>query len=124
MEDVARRRSRAGGVCRKFYSLLFSHPSVQAITWWNLADPVWNNSPGGLVSEDMSPKPAYEKLLALIRGKWWTKAGGRSDASGAFSARAFYGDYRITATTADGRRIETTAHFSAASREPVEVRLP
>ncbi len=109
----------------KFYSLLFSHPAVQAITWWDFSDRgAWRNAPAGLVREDMSPKPAYEKLLALIRGKWWTKAGGRSDASGAFSTRAFYGDYRIVVTAADGRRIERTAHFSAASREPVEVRLP
>ena len=109
----------------KLYTLLFSHPSVQAITWWDFSDRgAWRNAPAGLVREDMSPKPAYEKLLALIRGKWWTKAGGKSDASGTFSARAFYGDYRIVATAADGRHIETAAHFSAGAREPVVVKLP
>jgi hypothetical protein len=72
----------------------------------------------------MSPKPAYEKLLALIHGKWWTRAGGKSDAAGTFSTRAFYGDYRIVVTSADGRQTETAAHFSAASKEPIEVRLP
>ncbi len=109
----------------KLYPLLFSHPAVQAITWWDFSDRyAWRNAPAGLVREDMSPKPAYEKLLALIRGKWWTNAGGKSDASGTFSARAFYGDYRITVTAADGRRAETIAHFSAASKEPIEVKLP
>jgi GH35 family endo-1,4-beta-xylanase len=109
----------------KLYPLLFSHPAVQAITWWDFSDRgAWRNAPAGLVREDMSPKPAYEKLLSLIRGKWWRNARGKSDVSGAFSARAFHGDYRIIATTADGRRAETAAHFSAASREPIEVKLP
>ena len=72
----------------------------------------------------MSPKPAYKKLLALIRGKWWTNAGGKTDASGTFSARAFYGEYRIVVTSAEGPRFETTAHFSSATREPIAVKLP
>ena len=109
----------------KLYTLLFSHPSVQAITWWDFSDRhAWKNAPAGLVREDMSPKPVYEKLLALIRGKWWTNAGGKSDAAGTFSTRAFYGDYKITVTAADGRHVETAAHFSAASKEPIGVKLP
>ena len=109
----------------KLYALLFSHPSVEAITWWDFSDRnAWRNAPAGLVREDMSPKPAYEKLLALIRGKWRTNAGGKSDASGTFSVRAFHGDYRIIVTTADGRRAETAARFSSAAREAIEVKLP
>ena len=109
----------------KFYALLFSHPAVQAITWWDFSDrDAWRNAPSGLVREDMSPKPAYEKLHALIRGKWWTNAGGKSDAAGTFSTRAFYGDYRIIATSADGRRAETAAHFSSGTRGAIEVKLP
>jgi GH35 family endo-1,4-beta-xylanase len=108
----------------KFYKLLFSHPAVEAITWWDLSDrDAWRHAPAGLVREDMSPKPAYEKLRALIRGKWWTEAEGKTDAAGSFSARAFYGDYRIIATSDDGRRAGTTAHFSPETREPIEVRL-
>ncbi len=109
----------------RLYALLFSHPAVEAITWWDLSDRyAWRNAPSGLVRADMSPKPAYEKLLALIRGKWWTNAGGKSDASGTFSTSAFHGDYRIVATSADGRRAETTAHFSSGTRGPIEVKLP
>jgi len=109
----------------KFYALLFSHPSVEAITWWDFSDRnAWRNAPAGLVREDMSPKPAYEKLLALIRGKWWTNASGKTDASGTFSVRAFHGDYRIIVTTAEGRRAEMSAHFSSATREPIEGKLP
>jgi GH35 family endo-1,4-beta-xylanase len=105
----------------KLYALLFSHPAVEAITWWDFSDRnAWRNAPSGLVREDMSPKPAYEKLRGLIRGKWWTEAEGKTDASGRFSARAFHGDYRITATSAEGRRAETAAHFAPGTREPIE----
>jgi GH35 family endo-1,4-beta-xylanase len=109
----------------KLYALLFSHPAMEAITWWDFSDRnAWRNAPSGLVREDMSPKPAYEKLRALIRGKWRTEAGGKTDASGRFSARAFHGDYRIVATSVEGRRAETAAHFSPATRKAIEVRLP
>ena len=50
--------------------------------------------------------------------------GGKSDAAGIFSTRAFYGDYRIVVTSADGRRAETAAHFSSGTRGPIEVKLP
>jgi GH35 family endo-1,4-beta-xylanase len=108
----------------KFYSLLFSHPSVQAITWWDFSDfHAWRNAPSGLVREDMSPKPAYEKLHALIREQWWTNADGKTDAAGIFTAHAFHGEYRITATAPDGRHVETTARFAPDSSGPVALRL-
>ncbi|HEY3281701.1 MAG TPA: endo-1,4-beta-xylanase, partial [Armatimonadota bacterium] len=60
-----------------FYRLLFSHPSVQAITWWDLADrDAWQNAPAGLLRKDLSPKPAYDRLMKLVRGEWWTRASG------------------------------------------------
>jgi GH35 family endo-1,4-beta-xylanase len=58
----------------EFYSVLFSHPAVEAITWWDFTDQgAWQRAPAGLVRSDMSPKPAYERLHGLIKGKWWTK---------------------------------------------------
>ena len=110
--------------CEKLYTLLFSHPAVQAITWWDFSDrDAWRNAPAGLIREDMTPKPAYEKLHTLIRKKWWTRADGTSDSSGTFSTRAFHGDYRITATTPDGRRAEITARLSPGSDGNVEIKL-
>ena len=49
-----------------FYRVLLAHPAVEAITWWDFTDGCWLNAPSGLVREDMSPKPAYERLLELV----------------------------------------------------------
>ncbi len=79
----------------RFYTVLFSHPAVEAITWWDFSDRfAWQNAPAGLLRKDLSPKPAYERLKSLIKGKWWTHVRGQTQA-GRFSARAFYGEYEI-----------------------------
>jgi GH35 family endo-1,4-beta-xylanase len=80
----------------RFYTVLFSHPAVQAITWWDFADRnAWQGAPAGFLRKDLSPKPAYDRLLGLIKGKWWTQAAGKAE-GGRFTTRAFYGDYEIT----------------------------
>ena len=52
--------------------------------------------PAGLIRSDMTPKPAYDELKRLIKGKWWTKTQLRSDADGTAAFRGFLGDYRLT----------------------------
>jgi len=57
----------------ELYRVLFSHPAVEAITWWDLSDQgAWQGAPAGLLRKDMSPKPAYEALKRLIKKQWWT----------------------------------------------------
>jgi len=108
----------------RLYSLLYSHPAVEAITWWDFSDlRAWRNAPAGLVREDMSPKPAYEKLHALIREKWWTRSDGKTDAAGRFTTNAFHGEHRIAVTTPDGRHAEITTKFTGGSNAPVVVTL-
>jgi GH35 family endo-1,4-beta-xylanase len=80
-----------------FYTLLFSHPAVEAITWWDLSDwHSWLNGPAGLIRSDMTPKPAYEELKRLIKGKWWTRTQLRTGVNGTVAFRGFLGDYRVT----------------------------
>ena len=65
--------ARQGDYVRRFYTILFSHPKVEAITWWDLADGrAWQGAPAGLLRADMTPKPAYLALHELIRQRWWT----------------------------------------------------
>jgi endo-1,4-beta-xylanase len=86
------------------YTLLFGHPAVQAITWWDLSDRgAWKSAPGGLLRADMSPKPAYEMLQELIRKQWWTSIQATTDAQGKFTCRAFHGRHKITLRLPDGR---------------------
>jgi GH35 family endo-1,4-beta-xylanase len=80
----------------RVYTMLFSHPSVEAITWWDFSDQgAWQNAPAGLVRADMSPKPAYDALLEQIKTRWTTKTQLKTDANGMATVRAFRGGYTI-----------------------------
>ena len=95
----------------KFYTALFAHPAVQAVTWWDFADlGAWQGAAAGWLRKDMSPKPVYDRLLALIKGQWWTGTGGRTNANGEFSARLFFGTHRVTAQLPDGRTVASEVH--------------
>ena len=50
---------------------------------------------GGMLRADMSPKPVYEQLKQLIHEEWKTRAPATTDATGQFSFRGFFGNYRI-----------------------------
>ena len=77
------------------YTLLFSHPSVEAITWWDLPDGQWLGAPSGLVRRDMTPKPAYEALMKLVKGEWWTDVKLTTDEHGKASFRGYLGTYEV-----------------------------
>jgi len=86
-----------------FYTLLFSHPAVEAITWWDFSDArAWQGAPAGLLRRDLSPKPAFLALHKLIREKWWTRTSGKTDSQGRFTTRAFFGTHRISCRLPDG----------------------
>lgn len=82
---------------RRIYRLLFSHPSVEAITYWDFSDEgAWQGAPAGLLRKDMTPKPAYDELFKLIRTDWWTKPLKlKTDANGTIEFTGFYGDYQL-----------------------------
>ena len=80
----------------RFYTMVFAHPAVEALTWWDFSDRgAWQGAAAGLLRRDMSPKPAYERLHALIRNEWWTRAERETDSEGRCSVDAFHGRYRI-----------------------------
>ena len=84
-----------------FYSLAFSHPRVEAITWWDFPDGQWLGAPSGLVRKDMTPKPAYDVLYRLFREEWWTpKQALRTDADGKVNFHGYLGSYEIVAAGA------------------------
>lgn len=100
-------REAQAKLTRNFYRLWFSHPSVRAITWWNLPDGAafagedrWH---GGLINPDFSPKPAYKILDKLLNEEWKTRLTVKSDAKGAVAFRGFYGEYLVKVTV--GKRV-------------------
>jgi len=81
----------------EFYRVLFSHPAVEGITWWDFSDlGAWQGAPAGFVRKDMSPKPAYEALMKLIKKQWWTgELKLTTDARGRVSFHGFLGEYVV-----------------------------
>jgi GH35 family endo-1,4-beta-xylanase len=118
--------ARQADYLARFYAVLFSHPAVRAITYWDFSDRgAWQNAPAGLLRDDMSPKPAYDRLLQLIRRRWWTNRKGRTSTAGSFVTPAYYGDYRISVSTFDGRAATQTVTLPTGSgQQTVTVRLP
>jgi endo-1,4-beta-xylanase len=79
------------------YQTLFAHPLVEGITWWDLSDGGWLNAPAGLIREDGSTKPAYEELLKLVKGEWWTAPTKlATDSNGKIRFSGFLGEYELT----------------------------
>ena len=98
-------------VARNFYRLWFSHPRVEAISWWNLVDGTaakgedkWH---AGLVRRDFSPKPVYEALDRLINHDWKTVLETNSAARSDVAFRGFHGTYTVTAQ-AGGQTVKQT----------------
>jgi len=88
----------------RFYTMVFSHGAVEAITWWDFSDRhAWQRAPAGSLRKDMTPKPAYDRLMKLIKGKWWTKTEVVTDAKGEARFRGILGEYKITVTI-DGKK--------------------
>ncbi|MGB2820519.1 MAG: endo-1,4-beta-xylanase, partial [Phycisphaerae bacterium] len=87
----------------ELYTVLFSHPAVEAVTWWDFSDNAWLGAPAGLVRKDMSPKPAYDRLMKLVKGEWWTAERQlKTDSAGQVAFRGFLGDYEVRAAGAVG----------------------
>jgi GH35 family endo-1,4-beta-xylanase len=105
------------------YTLLFSHPAVEAITWWDFVDGAWQGAPAGLLRADLAPKPAYDRLLDLVRRTWWTdRAEGVTDAGGRCLLRGFAGGYRVRA--AAGRAEAALDAALPRGGASWEIRLP
>ncbi len=107
----------------EFYRVLFSHPAVEAITWWDFTDQnAWQRAPAGLIRADMTPKPVYEQLQQLIKGTWWTKAQATAEPEGQVQFRGFLGDYQIS-TQAAGKKLTGRFSLEKAGAQTMEVQL-
>ena len=96
--------------------ILFADPNVKAITGWDFADGAWLNAPSGLVTTDNRCKPAYDKLLSLVKGEWWTKDETiHTNSEGIVSVKGTKGTYEITGAegiiTLGSEPSETTVVF-------------
>jgi endo-1,4-beta-xylanase len=101
----------------RHYKTLLSHPSVKAMTYWDISDDGWLHAPAGWVRTDGTPKPSYDAMRSLIKGAWWLPPTEIvTDAEGRLRFNAWLGDYDVTV---NGRK----AAFSLAETGDVEVNL-
>ena len=107
----------------ELYTLLFSHPSVEAVTVWDFTDyDAWQGAPSGYIRKDMTPKPAYLKLKQLIKGKWWTKTNTTIAADGKARFRGFHGQYKVTARTPN-RKLSGSFTLDKTTKKTINVNL-
>jgi hypothetical protein len=93
------------------------------MTWWDFSDQgAWQQAPAGLVRADVTPKPAYDALMKLIKGRWWTRADARVSRQGAAQFHGFYGDYKVSVKER-GRELTGTFTFNPKTAQPLEVKL-
>jgi len=108
----------------RFYTVLFGHPAVEAITWWDFADRgAWQGAAAGFLRRDLSPKPIYTALKKLIREEWWTRARVETDGTGTARLSAFFGDYRIVARSGEKQGEKTFLHDRKRGQTEVTVIL-
>lgn len=81
---------------RDFYTLAFSHPLVESITWWTITDlDPWRGMPSGLLDVNGEPKPVYFVLDELINQQWNTQKEGKLSDQGILKFRGFFGSYEV-----------------------------
>ncbi|MBM4019252.1 MAG: hypothetical protein FJ288_13175 [Planctomycetes bacterium] len=107
----------------KFYRVVFGHPAAAAITWWDLSDQGSWLKGGGLLRNDLEPKPAYDALWRLIQREWRTRAEGRTDGSGTFAFRGVHGLYRVRVQFG-GRTVEGEHRLAKTGPNEWVVRIP
>ena len=104
-------------ILENFYTLWFSHPAVEAITYWHFidgsagAENVYNS---GFFRSDFSKKKAYEVLDNLVNKKWRTNLS-FPEAASERHFRAFYGKYKVS-FECNGKRIEKFTILSNGKR--------
>ena len=97
--------ARQAAEITEMYSVLFAHPSVEAITTWDFADGAWLHAPSGFVREDNTEKPSYHALRSLIHGAWETHEQLATDSDGYITFEGFKGGYTLAV---DGKETAVT----------------
>lgn len=100
-----------------FYTMVFGIEPLRSITYWDLLDKDSFVNTGGLFREDLTPKPAYERLRSLL-AQWRTETTLETADGGTATTAAFAGGYHLTATY-DGKSAEIDIALAEQTTLPV-----
>jgi endo-1,4-beta-xylanase len=104
----------------KYYTVLFSHPEVAAINYWDLGPSMVRGTTrsggirGGIITgraglldptNNDEPRPVYHRLKELITQRWMTKFTTGLKPDGAVAFRGFHGDYEVVVTLPGGKTL-------------------
>ena len=110
-------------LARDFYTLAFSHPSVEAIIWWSITDlEPWRGMPAGLIDDKGRPKPVYAVLDDLINNQWRTRLHGSILETGRLHQRVFYGSYSLKISYA-GQQYVANFDLTFGNNDPLLINL-
>lgn len=119
---------------RNLYSILFSHPAMEGVIYWNLVDGYAygkqgdmtdgeNTFHGGLIRKDFTPKKAYTVLNDLCNRVWHTEAEINTGAGNTAEFRGFYGKYDLEVSVG-GRERKITFDFLPEAVPSQVIALP
>ncbi len=108
---------------RDFLTAVFSHPSVAGFQMWGFWEGAHWLPRGAMYRRDWSEKPNGTAYRDLVFNEWWTRGSGTTDRDGRFTARAFYGDYRIVVRRGS-RSVEAAFRLERGAAGDATIRLP
>jgi len=105
----------------RFFTICFSHPSVDMVNLWGIGPNTWQRG-SGLLNDHYQPKPAFDALKKLITETWRTNVKLTLGLDGTAGFRGFQGDYEATVNLPSGAT--STIKFSIEPAKPAtELRL-
>lgn len=107
---------------RDFIIAMFSHPSVIGVRHWGFwAGRHWEPK-AALYRKDWTEKPNGAAYRKLVKETWHTDEAGRTDASGRWGARGFFGRYAVIVTV--GGKVHETVVEHRAGGGVATITLP
>jgi GH35 family endo-1,4-beta-xylanase len=105
------------------YTICFSHPNVEAISWADLSDQGASQEGCGLLRAKLYTKRIYKILRKLIHTEWQTHTSGVSDEKGNFCFRGFYGRYHVTVIAPNHVLHTATIHLTQGGNRDFTITL-
>ncbi|HIZ56935.1 MAG TPA: endo-1,4-beta-xylanase [Firmicutes bacterium] len=84
---------------RDFLTAVYAHPNSCGWIPWGRFGNKETGEYTGMFFTDCTLTPLGEAATDLIKGEWWTKESGKTDADGVFKVFGTLGSYRVTVTS-------------------------